>query len=86
MGRVCSIQGDMRNDYIILVAIPYVKSPLGRSRRKWENNIKMYLKETECECVEWINWFYISVMKDVCEHGNTLSGSMKAGTLFTKFL
>jgi hypothetical protein len=25
-------------------------------------------------------------MKDVCEHGNTLSGSMKAGTLFTKFL
>jgi hypothetical protein len=29
------------------------KKPLGRSRRRWENNIRMDLRETEWEIVDW---------------------------------
>jgi hypothetical protein len=37
--------GDMRNMYNILVRKPEGKKPLGRPRRRWEGNIKMYFKE-----------------------------------------
>ena len=30
------------------------KRPLGRPRRRWEDNIKMDLQEVGCECVDWI--------------------------------
>ena len=30
------------------------KRPLGRPRRKWENNIKMDLQEVECGGMDWI--------------------------------
>jgi hypothetical protein len=30
------------------------KRPLGRPRRKWEDNIKMDLQEVEFEDVDWI--------------------------------
>jgi hypothetical protein len=26
---------------------------LERNRRRWEDNIKMHLKEMDCDCVEW---------------------------------
>jgi hypothetical protein len=45
--------GEMRNLYKIFVRKPEGKGPLGRLRRRWENNIKIDLKETECEGVEW---------------------------------
>jgi len=35
---------DMRNAYTILVLRTERKRPLGRSRRIWEDTIKMYLK------------------------------------------
>jgi len=28
--------------------------PLGRPRRRWEDNIKMDLQEVECEGMDWI--------------------------------
>jgi hypothetical protein len=34
--------------YIILLGKPEGKSPLGRHRRRWEDNIKMDLKEVVC--------------------------------------
>jgi hypothetical protein len=37
--------GEKRNAYRILVGIPEGKSPLGRSRRRWMDNIKMDLRE-----------------------------------------
>jgi hypothetical protein len=37
-----------------LVRKPEGKRPLGRPRRRWENNIKMYLQELECEGMDWI--------------------------------
>jgi hypothetical protein len=37
--------GETRNAYRILVEKPEGKRPLGRSRRRWVDNIKMDLKE-----------------------------------------
>ena len=37
--------GDNRVVYRVLVVKPEVKRPLGRPRRRWENNIKMDLQE-----------------------------------------
>jgi hypothetical protein len=36
--------GDIRNEYKLLIGKPEVKMPLARSRRRWEDNIKMDLK------------------------------------------
>jgi hypothetical protein len=30
------------------------KEALGRLKFRWEKNIKLYAKETECECMYWI--------------------------------
>jgi hypothetical protein len=46
--------GRMRNAYKILVGKPEGKRPLGRPRRRWEDNIKMNLREIEWEGVDWI--------------------------------
>jgi hypothetical protein len=35
----------VRGAYNILVGRPEGRRPLGRPRRRWEDNIKMYLKE-----------------------------------------
>jgi hypothetical protein len=35
----------MRNTYKILVRKPEGKRSLGRPRRRWEDNIEMYLRE-----------------------------------------
>jgi hypothetical protein len=45
MGRACSTHGEKRNAYRILVGNPDGKRPLGRPRRRWENNIKMGFRE-----------------------------------------
>jgi hypothetical protein len=45
----------MKNAYKILVVKPDEKRPLGRSRRRWEDNIKIYLKEIVLEDVDWIH-------------------------------
>jgi hypothetical protein len=37
------------NAYRILVGKPERKKPLGRPRRRWVDNIKMYLREIELE-------------------------------------
>ena len=39
---------------MILAEKPKGKRPLGRARRRWEDNIKMDLKEVECGGIEWI--------------------------------
>jgi hypothetical protein len=37
--------GEKRNEYKILVGKPEGKRPLERPRRRWENNIKIDLRE-----------------------------------------
>jgi hypothetical protein len=40
--------------YRVLVGKPEGRRPLGRPRRRWEDNIRMYLREVGCGCVDWI--------------------------------
>jgi cell wall assembly regulator SMI1 len=46
---------EMRNTYKILDGKSEGKRPLGRHRRKWENNVIMYLCEIWRERVDWIH-------------------------------
>jgi hypothetical protein len=45
---------DVRDVYRILVGGPEGKRPLGRSRRRWEDNIKMDFKEIGIDGANWI--------------------------------
>jgi hypothetical protein len=42
--------GEMRNAYKILIGKPEGKRPLGRQRSRWEDNIKMALKNSIWRC------------------------------------
>ena len=54
MGGACSAYGERRGVYRVLVGKPEGKRPLGRPRRRWEDNIKMDLQEVGCGGMEWI--------------------------------
>jgi len=43
-----------RGVYRVLVRKPEGKRPLGRTRRRWEDNIKMDLQEMRCGSMDWI--------------------------------
>ncbi|KAJ4435878.1 hypothetical protein ANN_18498 [Periplaneta americana] len=47
--------GESRNAYRVLVGRPEGKRPLGRPRRRWEDNIKMDLREVGYDDRDWIN-------------------------------
>jgi hypothetical protein len=55
MGRECSTNGEKMNSYRILVEKPEGKRPLGTPRRRWVDSIKMDLRETEWDGMDWIN-------------------------------
>jgi hypothetical protein len=46
--------GEGRGVLRVLVGQPEGKSPLGRSRRRWEDNIKMDLQEVGGGCGDWM--------------------------------
>jgi len=43
--RACSVYGERRGVYRVLVGKPEGKRPLGRPRHRWEDNIKMDVQE-----------------------------------------
>ena len=45
-------------DVRVLVGKPEIKRPLGRPRRRWEDNIKMDLEEVGRGCGDW-SWLRI---------------------------
>ena len=45
---------ESRNAYRVLVGKPEGKRPLGRPRHRWQDNIKMDLKEVGCDPKDWI--------------------------------
>jgi hypothetical protein len=47
--------GEMRNALNVLVGKPGRKRPLGRSRRRWERNIRMDLREIGWDGVDWVH-------------------------------
>ena len=46
--------GEGRGGYSVLVGTPEGKRPLGRPRRRWEDNIKVDLQEVVCGGMDWI--------------------------------
>jgi hypothetical protein len=48
--------GEVRGVYNILVGRPEGRRPLGRPRRRWEDNIKIDLREIGFGDVDWIHW------------------------------
>ena len=54
MSGACSMYGG-RGVYGVLVGKPEGKRPLGRPRRRWEDNIKMDLQEMGCGGLDWID-------------------------------
>jgi hypothetical protein len=53
-GRVGRM-GAKRNVYRILIGKPEGKRPLGRTRRRWMDNIKIDLREIEWHGMDWID-------------------------------
>jgi hypothetical protein len=46
--------GERRGVYRVLVGKHEGKRPLGRPRRRWDDNIKMDLQKVECGSMDWI--------------------------------
>jgi len=46
--------GEGRGVYRILVGKPEGRRPLGRPRRRWDDNIRMDLREVGCGYVDWM--------------------------------
>ena len=80
MGGACSVYGEGRGVYRVLVRKPEGRRPLGRPRHRWEDDIRMDLREVGCECVDWME-----LAQDrrqvacACECGDEPSGSIKCG-------
>ena len=45
---------ERRGVYRVLLGKPKRKRPLGRTRHRWKDNIKMDLQEVGCGGVDWI--------------------------------
>jgi hypothetical protein len=80
MGGAYSTYGERRGVYRVLARKPEGKSPAGRPKRRWEDNIKMDLQEVECRGTDWIE---LGKDRDcvagICECGNEPSSFIKCG-------
>ena len=47
--------GESRGLFRVSVGKPGGKRPLGRPKRRWEDNIKIDLQEVGCESMDWID-------------------------------
>ena len=46
--------GEGRGVHRVLVGKPEGKRPMGRPRRRWEDNIKLDLQEVGRDCGDWV--------------------------------
>jgi hypothetical protein len=56
MGRAFSKNEEGRSTFKILSGKPTRKRPLERARSRWEDNIRMDLKETDVNMGKWVDW------------------------------
>jgi hypothetical protein len=68
--------GEGRDVYRVLVGRPEGKRPLRRPRHRWEDNIKMDLREIGINGANWIQ------LAGLCEHGNEPLGSIRKQDIF----
>ena len=69
--------GERRGVYRVLVGKPEGKRPLGRPRRRWEDNIKRDLQEVGCGVMDWIELAQERDRWQALECDNEPSGSIK---------
>jgi len=55
MGGHVARMKERRGVYRVLVGKPKGNRPLGRPRRRWEDNIKIDLQEVGCGVMDWID-------------------------------
>jgi hypothetical protein len=70
--------GEDRGVHRVLVGKPEGKRPLGRPRRRWEDNIKMDLQEVGGGRGDWME-----LVQATCGYGEGLSGSINAENFLT---
>jgi hypothetical protein len=71
MGRACSKDGEKGNACRILVGKPKGKTPLGRLRLRWEDNIKMDLRD-----IKWGGMDLIYLTQDTDQWGAVVNTVM----------
>jgi hypothetical protein len=54
VGGACGTHGRGEKSYKVLVGKPEGKRPLGRPRRRWEDGIRMDLREIGLGVVDWM--------------------------------
>jgi hypothetical protein len=62
-----------RGVYRVLIGRPKVERPLGRSRHRWEDNIKLDMREIGIDGVNWIQlahdraqwWTFVNMMMNL---------------------
>ena len=70
--------GEERGVYRFTVGKPEGRRPLGRPRRRWVDNIRMYLQEVGCGYMDWIGLVQDrDRWRTLFECGNEPSGSVK---------
>jgi hypothetical protein len=72
--------GEKRNAYRVLMGKPEGKRPLGRPRRRWLDNVKIYLREIGWDGMDWID--LAQDRAQTFEHGDEPSGSIKCWEVF----
>jgi hypothetical protein len=73
--RYVSVVEERRGACKVLIRKPKEKRSLGRHRRRWEDTIKVGLKEV----VWYMDWRYPAQNRDRCECCNGHSGSIMCG-------
>jgi hypothetical protein len=63
MGRACSTDQEERGVYRVSVGKPEGKRLMGKSRRRWKDNIRMDLQGVGCRGMDWIG-----LAHDRCRH------------------
>ena len=57
IGDACNTYGKKRGEKRILLGKPEGWKPLGKRRRRWEDNIKVDLQKVECGTWTRFKWF-----------------------------
>jgi len=78
-GGACSMYGERKVAYRILVRKPEGNRPLGRPRRRLMDNIKMNLQEVKWGAWTGLFWLRIGTGGVSCQRGKELSSSIICG-------